>query len=290
MSGISFQRIETVKSQAIAFYEKEHILQSNERKQLSEFFGEQYDRMLYSSVSCMGMLGLGLPLIFKKRVRFIESSIVGLLIGSVSSRFVTNRLYYQHLEKFRETVGETSNIFETVKVTPDPINSAGFWSGYFKVSSENPNIRMRDPKSITNSSSYILFDGIPGKINSNQPQRKSLEDWNESEKSIDGKPEQLFSQSQNPSFDSMYDQKSEQKSILDNKLFEFETSTEPSTKFYGSEVNTIDDLSNPFSIPFSSNSDLQTDPFKLDKDQPIIHPQESSENAWDRIRRESGRS
>jgi hypothetical protein len=163
------------KNQAIAFYEREHILQSNERKQLSEFFNGQSDVEIYSYVSCMAVC-TGVPFALEL-MKFTDSSypIFGTLTGTISFKLITNQLYSQSLEKFKKSVGETSNVFRTVQVTPD-FKGKKFWSNYFKDSSENPNIRMRDPRSITDLSNYILIEEKLGKI-----QEKDLEECNRSE-------------------------------------------------------------------------------------------------------------
>jgi hypothetical protein len=185
MLYIWFKRIRKEKHQAIAFYRKEHVLQSNERKQLSEFFNKQSDLTRYSFESC-SIVCIGVALVLK-RMRFIDFRylIWGPYIGTLLNKLVEKQLYNQSLEKFKKSVGETSNAFRTLKVTPDPMGKGGFWSYYFKDSSENPNIRMRDPRSITDSpnsilTNYIQIEGKFGKI-----QEKELEECNRSEYPVD---------------------------------------------------------------------------------------------------------
>lgn len=265
---------------AISFYEKEHNLQPEERKQLSDFFEGQSHRMIYSFITCIG-LGVAIPLGLR-RFGFKNSSIpiYGLLVGSIGNGLITNRLYYNYVNDFRNRVGESSSIFATLQVIPDPINKAGFWAHYFNVSYTNPKFRMRDPSTITNTSSFFVIEDRPEIVDEDQGNAKqaTTNGWN----SIRSANE---SGNTHPSF---------QTSIQDDAPYDDPFKLENSSDTWGSNqelppANIGDSYDSIFSPVLDVNSEQhQKIPLQTENDL-LIQPQGASGSAWDRVRRESGR-
>lgn len=157
------QDTEKVREAAIAFYDKEHFLNSEERKQLYIFFEQQCRRMLLG-FSFGVALGAATPFVVRKKGSLVHPAfpIIGAVIGgTIVPGLVNNGIYNLQLQQFNDKFGSESLIFKTIKATPDPITKSVYWSNYFKKSSGNPNFRMKDPRTVVNSTKFFSIEDNP---------------------------------------------------------------------------------------------------------------------------------
>lgn len=174
----NIQNVELVKEKAIAFYDQEHDLSPDDRKQLYVFFEQQCRRMLLG-FSVGVSIGAAAPFIVRKKGALVHPAfpVLGAVLGgTIIPGFVNNSIYTMQIEQFRKKFGDSSPICQTIAKTPDPISKAVFWSNYFRKSSENPNFRMKDPRTIQNSTKFFSIEeqpkippyGKPGYYKSNE--------------------------------------------------------------------------------------------------------------------------
>lgn len=165
------QDIEKVRETAIAFYDQEHNLNSEERKQLYVFFEQQCRRMLLG-FSFGVALGAATPFIVRKKGSLVHPAfpIIGAVMGgTIVPGLVNNSIYTLQIQQFNNKFGSESPICQTIKVTPDPITKSVYWSNYFKQSSSNPNFRMKDPRTIVNSSKFFSIEDNPAVLPYGKP-------------------------------------------------------------------------------------------------------------------------
>lgn len=155
--------IEKIREKAIAFYDEEHTLKPDERRQLYVFYEQQCRRMLLG-FSVGVALGTACPFIVKKKGTLVHPAlpIIGAVVGgTVVPGLVNHSIYTLQVDQFRRKYGDMSPICRTIEKTPDPISKAVYWSNYFKKSSENPNFRMKDPRTVVDSTKFFSIEDNP---------------------------------------------------------------------------------------------------------------------------------
>ncbi|GMM28645.1 hypothetical protein DAMA08_013610 [Martiniozyma asiatica (nom. inval.)] len=180
------------KEAAIKFYDQEHLLDQEERKQLYVFFEQQWRRMLLlSSVGCAA--GVALPfLIYKvKGMKKMMSPLYPVAGGFIGSSFApslfTDSVYQNQLKSVIDRHGTESQIYKTIEATPDPIIKSFFWANYFKRSAENEGLRLKDPREITDMNTPMLInkpkgtEGVPefGKPANMGDQQSAVSAWDQ---------------------------------------------------------------------------------------------------------------
>lgn len=154
---------ERVKEIAIKFYDQEHNLTSKDREQLYIFFEQQCRRMLLG-FSFGVAIGVAAPFIVRKKGTLVHPGlpVLGAVLGgSIVPGLVNHSIYKMQVEQFKSKFGETSPICQTIAKTPDPITKSVFWSAYFKKSSADPNFRLKDPRTVVNSTKYFSLEDNP---------------------------------------------------------------------------------------------------------------------------------
>lgn len=294
--------VEKVRAQAIAFYDQEHNLNSEERKQLYVFFEQQCRRMLLG-FSVGVAIGTAVPFFVRKKGSLVHPAfpIIGAVLGgSIVPGVVNKSIYELQVEQFKKKFGENSSICQTIAKTPDPITKSVFWSNYFKKSSSDPNFRMKDPRTVVNSVKFFSLEdnpkippyGKPGYYKSDQIDppatlnEQYLSRWDKirSENSMK-KPNTDSSHQQYES--SQLTQSPQSISTSDDI---FETSTLNSTSLssiprsigdsYDSNESNYSNLNH--NISKQGNHDI----FKLDNDH-LIKDQGATGNSWEKIRQNS---
>lgn len=152
--------VESVRESAIAFYDCEKGLTSEDRKQLYVFFEQQCRRMLLGFSTGVA-IGAAAPFIIRKKGSLVHPGfpVFGAVLGgTIVPGFVNHKIYNMQVEDFKRKFGDHSPICETIKNTPDPINKAVFWSNYFKKSSSDPNFRMKDPRLVQGTKFFSIDD------------------------------------------------------------------------------------------------------------------------------------
>lgn len=146
------------KDDAIKFYDEEHLLSPEERGQLYVFFEQQFRRMmLLSSVGFAA--GVAVPFFLRKKGSMVNPGlpIFGGIIGSSLMPALFNQTVFERqLSDVEGNYGTESAIYKTIKVVPDPVTKSFFWSSYFKRSSEDPTLRIRDPRLIDDANAPLV--------------------------------------------------------------------------------------------------------------------------------------
>lgn len=146
------------KDDAIRFYDEEKQLSPEERGQLYVFFEQQFRRMmLLSSVGFAA--GVAIPFIVRKKGKLMTPGlpIFGGIIGSSLMPALFNQTVFdRQLNDVQANYGTESAIYKTIKVVPDPVTKSYFWSSYFKRSSEDPTLRIRDPRMIDDANAPLV--------------------------------------------------------------------------------------------------------------------------------------
>lgn len=159
----SEQDVAKVREQAIAFYDQEHNLSSEDRQQLYVFFEQQCRRMLLG-FSVGVALGTAAPFIVRRRGALVHPAlpIVGAVLGgTIVPGLVNHSIYTMQVDQFNRKYGENSAICRTIAKTPDPMSKSVFWSNYFRKSSSDPNFRMKDPRTVVNSTKFFSMEDTP---------------------------------------------------------------------------------------------------------------------------------
>lgn len=176
------EQFEEAKRRAIELYDVEHTLEQDERVKVAEFFESNFRASVFTSG--FGFLGgISLPFIFKKKGKIVNP-IAPIFCGFILSSFLTSAVssffYNSSLSSAKDKYGETSKIFQVITKAPDPVLQSFFWAAYFRKSSENPELRMRNPREITDMNQPLVFNkpkpiknGIPGFDDSNQSNNNS---------------------------------------------------------------------------------------------------------------------
>lgn len=295
--------VEKVREQAIAFYDQEHNLSSEDRKQLYVFFEQQCRRMLLG-FSVGVAIGTAVPFFVRKKGSLVHPAfpIIGAVLGgSIVPGLVNNSIYKLQVEQFNEKFGENSPICQTIAKTPDPISKSVFWSNYFKKSSDDPNFRMKDPRTVVNSVKFFSLEdnpkippyGKPGYYKNDQAEppatlnEQYLSHWDKirsqnSTKRPDTDPNRQ-------QYDSAQFSQSTQPININDDIFE--TSTSNSTYLPPTPSRSIGDS---YDSNESNDNDLNRnypkqedhDIFKLDNDH-LIKDQGATGNSWEKIRQNS---
>lgn len=286
--------VEKVKQQAIAFYDQEHDLNQKDRQQLYIFFEQQCRRMLLG-FSVGVAIGAAAPFIVRKKGSLVHPAfpVIGAVLGgTIVPGLVNNTIFTLQIDQFRRKFGEESSICKTIAKTPDPISKSVFWSAYFKKSSEDPNFRMKDPRTVVNSNKFFSLEdnptippyGRPGYYKSNESDspptlnEQYLTGWDKvrSQKVSNTQPTTSNSQYNFNSQDNIQSQSTPQP---DGDIFEISNSSSYQTqKSIGDSYDSNDDP-----IPTSNQK-----AFQIDNDQ-MIQQQGANGNAWDRVRQSSKR-
>lgn len=138
---------EEARKAAIRFYDEEHLLTTDERKELYVFYEQLFRRTLLSS-SVGFAAGVALPF-FLRRGKVVNVAYPiggGLLGGSLLPPVAAPFIYSHGLNEVQNKYGKDSRIDKVILNTPSPITKSWFWSSYFKGSSENPDMRIKDPR------------------------------------------------------------------------------------------------------------------------------------------------
>lgn len=174
MAGIDENdpRYQEAKKRAIAFYDNEHNLTPTQRKDLYIFYEELFRRTLL--VCSFGFAtGVTLPFVLRKKGTLLNPLIpmaAGFVGLTVTPAIASTPLYNKGLKSLHQKYGEGSAVDKVIQVTPEPFAKSWFWSSYFKRSSEDPNMRIRDPRDPNaHSLSYVgrPKNGVPGFGNDN---------------------------------------------------------------------------------------------------------------------------
>lgn len=146
------------REQAIAFYDAEHTLQPEDRRQLHVVFEQQFRRMmLLSSVGFAA--GVGLPFLLRKKGKLMGPGlpIFGGIIGSSFLPALFNQtIFDRQVATVEANYGTESQIYKTLQVTPFPVTKSFFWSNYFKTSAEDPSIRITDPRLVEDMNTPLV--------------------------------------------------------------------------------------------------------------------------------------
>lgn len=296
--------VEKVREQAIAFYEQEHNLDADERKQLYVFYEQQTRRMLLG-FSCGVALGTALPFIVKKKGALVHPAIpvLGAVVGgSIVPGLVNHQIYNMQVQQYRQKFGENSPICLTISKTPDPITKSVFWSNYFKTSSQNPNFRMRDPTTVTDSHKFFSIADVPKVPPYGKPGYYKNDER-------DGPP-QTFNQQYRSSWDKVRNQSftsgsgssttsppvDHTYSMLDTPQSQSQSqlNSDPLSDGFEESASTIGDSYDSVYIPApvpeqsQTSTDTARHPLRLDHDE-LIQNEGVSGSTWEKIRRESGR-
>ena len=152
--------IEKVKNKAIAFYEKEHELNKEDRLQLYVFFEQQTRRMLLGFA--IGVtIGSMTPFLVRRKGQLINPAlpILGAILGgSIIPGLINQQIYKLQVRQFKEKFGDNSKICEMIEYTPDPISKSIFWSNYFKKSANDIRYRMKDPREVEGSNKFFQIE------------------------------------------------------------------------------------------------------------------------------------
>lgn len=300
LETVNSHNYEEVKQKAIDFYQQEHNLGTEERKQLYIFFEQQCRRMLLG-FSVGVAIGVATPFIIRKKGSLVHPAfpVLGAVIGgSIVPGVVNNSIYVMQVENFKNKFGSESPIVKTILKTPDPITKSVFWSTYFKKSMNDPNFRLKDPTTIPpNSTKFFSFEeqpkiipfGKPGYYKSNQEDSPST--YNEQYRSLEGwdkiRYEQSQPNSQSKNNINVINQQQNQpiRSIGDS--YEVNESGELNVGSVFDNDGFVDDTQNNQNTNGSAmqpdNSDMD-DPFKINKDH-LIESQGSTGSAWERVRK-----
>lgn len=296
----SEQDVEKVREQAIAFYDQEHNLTSEERKQLYVFFEQQCRRMLLG-FSVGVALGTAAPFIVRKRGTLVHPAlpVVGAVLGgTIVPGLVNHSIYTMQVEQFNRKFGENSAICRTIAKTPDPLSKSVFWSNYFQKSSSDPNFRMKDPRTVTNSTKFFSIEDAPKIPPYGKPGYY---------KSDEGDRPPTMNEQYLSGWDKVRLQKSRQNDGSPSTPSAPSSSITSSTDAYGTDaLGTSSGASTPRSIGDSYDSNEATfQPdfpsatpdqsgqkssgiVQLDHDH-LIQDQGASGSAWDKVRQESRR-
>ncbi|GME89525.1 hypothetical protein B5S31_g1353 [[Candida] boidinii] len=177
------EQFEEAKRKAIELYDVEHTLEQDERVKVAEFFESNFRASVFTSG--FGFLGgISLPFIFKKKGKIINP-IAPIFCGFILSSFLTSTVssffFNSSLSSAKDKYGETSKIFQVITKSPDPVLQSFFWAAYYRKSSENPELRMRNPRDITDMNQPLVFNrpkqiknGVPGFDETNQSNNNSI--------------------------------------------------------------------------------------------------------------------
>ena len=156
--------IEKVKNKAIAFYEKEHELNKEDRLQLYVFFEQQTRRMLLGFA--IGVtIGSMTPFLVRRKGQLINPAlpILGAILGgSIIPGLINQQIYKLQVNQFKEKFGDNSKICQMIEYTPDPISKSIFWSNYFKKSANDIRYRMKDPREVEGSNKFFQIEESSG--------------------------------------------------------------------------------------------------------------------------------
>lgn len=305
---------ERVKEIAIKFYDEEHNLNSKDREQLYVFFEQQCRRMLLG-FSFGVAIGVAAPFIVRKKGTLVHPGlpVLGAVLGgSIVPGLVNHSIYRMQVEQFKNKFGENSPICQTIAKTPDPITKSVFWSAYFKKSSADPNFRLKDPRTVVNSTKYFSLEdnpkippyGKPGYYKSDSPtppqtlNEQYLSGW---DKVRMQKQESHATTASTSNIQSSIQHEGFQQETSEDDVFDLSSST-PS---YATQTERTTSIRNPSfagetsaatqsfgSVSDESNGETGTktvsDFLHLDNDR-LIQQQSASGSAWEKVRQGSQR-
>lgn len=297
----SEQDVAKVKEQAIAFYDQEHNLSSEDRQQLYVFFEQQCRRMLLG-FSVGVALGTAAPFIVRKRGALVHPAlpIVGAVLGgTIVPGLVNHSIYTMQVDQFNRKYGENSPICRTIAKTPDPMSKSVFWSNYFRKSSSDPNFRMKDPRTVVNSTKFFSMEetpklppyGKPGYYKSDESStpptmnEQYLTGWDKirMQKARQADPQSQLPPSSTSSAFAAETEPSDQSGDVD---FDSSSAAYSSSRSIG---DSYDSNENGSQQPRSDRpSEKPSNFFQLDNDQ-LIQDQGAQGSAWDKVRQQSGR-
>jgi hypothetical protein len=273
------QNVDEVRRAAIAFYDQEHGLSSEDRKQLYVFFEQQCRRMLLG-FSFGVALGAAAPFVVRKKGSLVHPAfpVIGAVLGgTIVPGLINNSIYTLQIQQFNQKFGENSPICKTIKVTPDPLTKCVFWSAYFKKSSGDPNFRMKDPRTVVNSTKFFSVEentkippyGKPGYYKSDDPNGPLTMN----ERYLSGWDKVRMQKTE---------QQQEQQQVQQQQQIQSEPVQEQENDIFKEAPRTIGDSYDSIFTP-SGNTEQAKGSFSLDNDH-LIQTQGSSGNSWDKIR------